>query len=86
MSHTSVVSAYRALDGSHPEEQGLKQVNRLFYFVPKLLDGSHPEEQGLKHHPVQARQDAVGLLDGSHPEEQGLKPFFIASSLSARSP
>ena len=36
------------LDGSHPEEQGLKldqHLNRA-HLLP--LDGSHPEEQGLK--------------------------------------
>ena len=60
------------LDGSHPEEQGLKLDERVGHQQRDLLDGSHPEEQGLKHDGN--RLDLVGhLLDGSHPEEQGLK-------------
>ena len=36
------------LDGSHPEEQGLKQIKTDQVNPLLFLDGSHPEEQGLK--------------------------------------
>ena len=39
------------LDGSHPEEQGLKLKSALHKDIVDLLDGSHPEEQGLKPAP-----------------------------------
>ena len=62
------------LDGSHPEEQGLKPDHRIVFNGGIHLDGSHPEEQGLKLRdttgPVPGR-----VLDGSHPEEQGLKQY-----------
>ena len=74
---------HSALDGSHPEEQGLKPFHEGNPLALDGLDGSHPEEQGLKqafpplHH-------CTTRLDGSHPEEQGLKlsryPFYLQLS------
>ena len=64
-------------DGDHPEEQGLKLIQKPYALPTKRLDGDHPEEQGLKPGQALSLDVWVMALDGDHPEEQGLKLWRI---------